>query len=293
MRIDIDNLLIRFNGFPVLKEVSLTIPTSSRVGLIGPNGSGKTTLLRAMLNLVNYQGVIKIGDEMAGALPIRIKNQLAYIPQISPYFSSRVEDILEVSCALKSISKKNCLDLLKRMDLDYASIEKKSFRTLSGGMKQKFMIALAFSHEAAIIFLDEPTSSLDAKTRETFYKLCQELDRSTTFVLCSHRMDEIRHIIDHAIVLEAGSIVYKGSSQDYLHQQVSCLLEVYVPLANENPSILQKMKELKFFPTYTGWWYSTLPQNEKMKMLNILQTTLENHIVNINIRDIDINNVLK
>jgi ABC-2 type transport system ATP-binding protein len=80
-------------------------------------------------------------------------------------------------------------------------------RALSGGTRQKLLIALALAGPMALLVLDEPTASLDAEAREAFFRLCQARVGDATLLLSSHRLDEVRRLVDRVIALEGGRIV--------------------------------------------------------------------------------------
>jgi ABC-2 type transport system ATP-binding protein len=103
-----------------------------------------------------------------------------------------------------------------RLDLDLPSLAGRPFRGLSGGMKQKLLVALALASEPALLILDEPTGSLDARSRERFFGLFEELADDVTVILCSHRLEEVQQLVDHVLVLEEGRLVYDGHASGFL-----------------------------------------------------------------------------
>ena len=262
------------------------IPSGARVGLVGPNGSGKTTLMRIMMGLINFKGRVEIAGKSIVGFDETIRNESAYVSQIAPYFSSKVREIVSTILKIRKGSFDAFEQILKRLYLPYPEVADYSFRELSGGMKQKLMIALAFFFKPSLVFLDEPTASLDAKSREAFYRLCKDLTGKVTFILSSHRIEEIRHIITHCIELEKGEIVFEGTTKQYLQEKTMCLLEVFFKKPGDANK--KKLQSMGFSLSYSGWWSLLLPQEEKLRMLHALQSFFPNAIENLIVRDVDV-----
>ena len=283
MNIKLENVSRSFGKVKAIGKISTRISTGTRVGLVGPNGSGKTTLMRILMGLINFEGKVLINDQPLQTLPPIDKSHFAYISQIAPSFLSSVKEIAATSLNLRQASLKLFQSILERLSIPYETIKNMPFLRLSGGMKQKFMIALAFAGRPQLVFLDEPTASLDAKARECFYQLCKDLEKDVTFVLTSHRIEEIRHIVNHCIELNKGEIAFEGSTQQYLENKTICLLEVYLKNQKKDAKAL---KSKGFSLSYSGWWSLLLPQNKKIEMIKELQNSFE--IENFVVKDVEV-----
>ncbi len=102
------------------------------------------------------------------------------------------------------------------LELDLGELGSRLFRSLSGGTKQKLLITLALAADASLLVLDEPTASLDARARERFFPLVEELAPDATLLLCSHRLEEVRQLVDHVLMLAEGRLVYDGPAARFL-----------------------------------------------------------------------------
>jgi ABC-2 type transport system ATP-binding protein len=177
------------------------------VAFVGANGSGKTTLLRALLGLLRFEGKITVCGSDVSREPEIALQSVAYIPQIAPPIDAPVGEVIRAHAALRgfdlSRTRARAHDLY--LDLD----EKKRFRDLSGGMKQKLLAAMALAAEAPILVCDEPTANLDGEARAAFFELLSE--RRGTVVLCSHRLEEVRQIVDRVVELGDGRVVRDAS----------------------------------------------------------------------------------
>ena len=151
-------------------------------------------------------------------------------------------------------------------------------------MKQKLLIALAMASRPELLILDEPTASLDAITRERFFQLFTDLDPSTTVILCSHRLDEMRHLIDQVISLEDGRVRYDGPAEEFLGTRAMSVVEVLVPSGNGRGRWLQ---DLGFQERLGGWWQRTMQQKEKAEVLPQLARHLGDSLLDLHVRDLE------
>lgn len=218
MNVEIKKLAKQFDDELILQNINIKLSSGSKVALVGPNGSGKSTLIRCLMGMLSYDGEIRIEKSKDNALTeSEIKQSTSYVPQISPYFSSLVSDITTTVLELRRVHFAHFDKHLNQLDLNYSEIKSRHFNKLSGGMKQKLLIALAFSANPSLLLLDEPTASLDPSTRNKFYQLCKDLNQ-VTLILCSHRLDEIYHLVDEVLVLDKGQLTYRGDAKEYLHR---------------------------------------------------------------------------
>jgi len=106
-----------------------------------------------------------------------------------------------------NISRDLIFEESDKMELNLKKNLNKQFFKLSGGMKQKLLIAIALSKNSSLLVFDEPTANLDPKAREHFYKLLQNLDKDCATLFITHRLDEIRELVNRQIYMDLGKIV--------------------------------------------------------------------------------------
>lgn len=197
----------RYGEVTVLDGVDLDVRSGERVALVGPNGSGKSTLLRILMGLLRHEGEVRVdGHEpyrQRGALAHRI----AYVPQVAPHFGATVGEVIRAVAELRAIDRGRVDEVARALALDVSAVRKRSFRALSGGMKHKLLIALAFSAEASLLILDEPTASLDEGSRASFGSLVDDVAPHATRLVCSHRPDDVSLLADRVVRLEEGRVV--------------------------------------------------------------------------------------
>lgn len=284
MRIDLMGVSKRFGRVAALDDLTIGIERGRRVALIGPNGSGKSTLTRVLMGVLSFEGEILLDGRDARRERAVLARDLAYVPQVAPQLGASVDEVIRSVCAIRRIDGGAVRDLAGRLGLDAAAAGRKPFRALSGGMKQKLLIALALAPEASLLILDEPTASLDAAARQVFYELVAERAAGATVLLCSHRLEEVRHLVDHVIGLHAGRIAYDGPVGDYLGARSHAVIEVYVSCAGHEPWL----RDCGFRPGAGRGWARTVSHDQKLSLVRQLTTVLKGDLENLVVRDLDL-----
>lgn len=214
MRVEVRGLARRFGSVDALCGLDFTIEPGERVALIGPNGSGKSTLTRALMGLIRFRGEVRLDGRCPLRERVRIAASLAYVPQIAPRLAATVGELLRVVERVRGETLSGAREVAHRFDLDLEALSGRPFSALSGGMKQKLLLALALGSRASLLILDEPIGSLDVKSRERFYDLIRDLPDDVTLLLCSHRLEEQAALVARAIALEEGRQQFDGPAED-------------------------------------------------------------------------------
>lgn len=283
MRIELKNIRKRFAKTEVLRGIDLDIEAGRRVSLIGPNGSGKSTFLRAMLGLLECEGEVLLDGKSPYDHRVDLARKIAYVPQIAPQLSASVSEIVKLVSLTREIPASDIAKVAIRLDLDVEGIATRPFRNLSGGMKQKLLIAIAFASKPKLLVLDEPTASLDATARERFFALFDTVAQDVTLLLCSHRIEELRHLANHVVALDEGKIAYEGPATTYLVSRGTSVLEAHV----ESTEGGEWLEERGFRRGMQGWWVRSLPQTEKVSVVKELAQHLNGSLKNLLIRDLE------
>ncbi len=206
--IRIENATKSFSGVKVLDGVSLEIAAGDKVALMGPNGAGKTTLVRSILGFYHLDSG-KI--EVKGHDPIRqrksVLESMSFIPQTPPPIKLNIAELLEYVSKSSNVSTEAIEEASRRVDLEVKKHLGKPFFKLSGGMKQKLLIAIALAKRSDILIFDEPTANLDPKARERFYELLGELGEDVSTIYITHRIEEIESLVNRQIFMDLGKVV--------------------------------------------------------------------------------------
>ena len=190
--IEIRDVCFAFNGQPVLTDINLRVKTGAFLAMIGPNGGGKTTLLRLMLGLLSpHKGSVRV----FGKPPREVSYRIGYVPQdvhINQRFPISALDVvlmgkLKPGRGWSRYSRKDRIaahDALERMEV--GAYSHRRIGELSGGQLQRVFVARALITESELLFLDEPTASIDTKGQREFYQLLKSLNESITIIIVSH-----------------------------------------------------------------------------------------------------------
>jgi len=197
----------KFMGTSVLDNVTVTINKGDRIAMMGPNGAGKTTLVRAMLGFYHIDsGNITVNGFDPVKNRVDVLKNISFIPQLPPPVKLSIEELIMYVGRSSGISKEKIFEESSKMDLDLKSHTSKPFFKLSGGMKQKLLIAIALSKKSDLLIFDEPTANLDPKGRENFYHLLTEIDPACSTLFITHRLDEIEGLVNRKIYMDLGKV---------------------------------------------------------------------------------------
>ncbi len=243
--IDIQNLTKRFGKYTVLDSISVKINKGDRIALIGQNGAGKTTLIRIILGQYLSEGSLTVFGKDPRHHRVEVLDRIGFVPQLPPPIQMSVGELVKFAA---SISQKSSLDGIyaKAADLGL-NIEqhvKKPFQKLSGGMKQKLLIALALARQPDILIMDEPAANLDPAGRQAFFLQLIRAMEDTTMLLSSHRVDEVINLINRIIEIDYGKI-----TQDELIDQAELadkILDCRVTFTSPNDAAIRILKDWNF-----------------------------------------------
>src|SRR5947209_1158796 len=211
MELKITNLSKTYkNGVKALDNVSLTIPRGM-FGLLGPNGAGKSTLMRILATLqepdsgsVRFDAIDGIADKPA------IRRILGYLPQeFGLYKNVSAEELLDHFAVLKGIVDKAERRTIVDRLLEQTNLEgdrKKQLGGYSGGMRQRFGIAVALLGRPQLIIVDEPTAGLDPAERLRFLNLLAELGQHAVVILSTHIVEDVSELCSRMAIISRGEI---------------------------------------------------------------------------------------
>ncbi|MFY0758408.1 heme ABC transporter ATP-binding protein [Metabacillus dongyingensis] len=252
MDVSIKDISASIGKRKVLKEVNLNIHSGEVAGIIGPNGSGKSTLLKNMSRVIRPDaGVITLSGEYIDKMSSRkLSQHLAIVSQESPVtFDFIVREIVLMGRSphkgfLKADTKhdEDIIDLaLEKVGMK--EFKQRSFSSLSGGEKQRVMIARALAQEAKVLLLDEPTNHLDVHHQIQIMDLVQKL-KNITVIAALHDLNLAAYYCDRIFVMHQGEIAAYGSPEEVLTKQL--LKEIFRVNADINIHPLTKKTHITF-----------------------------------------------
>lgn len=206
--IKINNLTKKFGSTVSLDNISLEFSINDHVALMGANGAGKTTLIRLILGYYHASS----GNVLINGLnPIinrtDILSEISFVPQLPPPIKLSIKELIYYISSSSKINKDLIYHFCNEMDLDIKSILNKSFFKLSGGMKQKLLIAVSLAKDSKIMIYDEPTANLDPKARDDFYRLLKQSDKKKLMLFVTHRLEEVKSMTNRQIYFDLGKVI--------------------------------------------------------------------------------------
>ena len=202
------------NGVHALKDVTLTIP-AGMYGLLGPNGAGKSTLMRILATLQEPDtGSVALGDIDVVNQKDEVRKTLGYLPQeFGVYPKVSAEDLLDHFALLKGIAagreRKQVVEALLRQT-NLWEVRKQKLGGYSGGMKQRFGVAIALIGNPKLLIVDEPTAGLDPAERVRFLNLLAELGENSVVLLSTHIVDDVSELCTNMAIIDQGEILLEA-----------------------------------------------------------------------------------
>ncbi len=236
--VQVRNLTKQFGDFTAVDGISFDIHQGEILGLLGPNGAGKTTTIQMLLGLITPTAgsIHMFGLDLATHREEILQQVNFSSTYISMPFSLTVEENLRVVARLYGLTNidRRIDDVVKKLEMD--SFRDKLTRRLSSGQLTRLTLAKAILTEPKILFLDEPTASLDPDIAHKTRSLLREVRAATslTMLYTSHNMREMEEMSDRIIFLQRGKIVAEGTAQEIVTRfGQSDLEEVFLKLARE------------------------------------------------------------
>ncbi|AEH60833.1 ABC transporter related protein [Methanosalsum zhilinae DSM 4017] len=256
MKIDVEGLEFSYNGVLTLKNMNLTVKKGEFLSIIGPNGSGKTTFLKCINRILNPEkGSIMINEFDLDKLHRKdIAKQVGYIPQAEKgAFPTTVFDTVlmgrkpHINWVPTSRDLNIVVDVMEMLDLSQISM--KNINELSGGQRQKVIIARALAQQPEILLLDEPTSSLDLKHQLEVLDITRaQADNDVTVIMSVHDLNLAARYSDKIIMMKDGEIFHGGGPEILTPENIEPVYGVSVDVYRTGDQIWILPKKLKKAP---------------------------------------------
>jgi ABC-2 type transport system ATP-binding protein len=202
------------NGVQALKDVTLTVP-NGMYGLLGPNGAGKSTLMRILATLQEPdEGCVHLGNIDVLNQKEEVRKTLGYLPQeFGIYPKARAEELLDHFAILKGITqrpaRKEVVEALLRQT-NLWDVRRQKLGGFSGGMKQRFGVAVALLGNPKLMIVDEPTAGLDPAERVRFLNLLSKLGENSVVILSTHIVEDVSELCTRMAIINQGQILLEA-----------------------------------------------------------------------------------
>ena len=267
--IQFNNVAKTFRRARVLDGITLNIGLGERVALIGSNGAGKTTLIRCLLGEYTFDGTVAINGLDPRSNRTVVLGTIGFVPQLPPPLKMPVGQLIEFSAALCGTDPQRIHAIAKRLGLDIESILTRQFVRLSGGMKQKLLIAIALGRDAKVLVMDEPAANLDPEARKIFFDLLAERLEDATMIISSHRLDEVSALVNRVIEMDMGKVVLDDKVADAI--SLTATLTCRIVLSRFEPAFAKALDGWKFTSHDENLiWEGNIAGPDRLRFLGII-----------------------
>jgi ABC-2 type transport system ATP-binding protein len=267
--IQFNNVAKTFRRARVLDGITLNIGLGERVALIGSNGAGKTTLIRCLLGEYTFDGTVAINGLDPRSNRTVVLGKIGFVPQLPPPLKMPVGQLIEFSAALCGTDPLRIHAIAKRLGLDLESILARQFVRLSGGMKQKLLIAIALGRDAKVLVMDEPAANLDPEARKIFFDLLAERLEDATMIISSHRLDEVSALVNRVIEMDMGKVMLDDKVADAI--SLTATLTCRIVLSRFEPAFAKALDGWKFTSHDENLiWEGNIAGPDRLRFLGII-----------------------
>lgn len=235
--LNLDNVSVSFGATPVLHDISLRISAGEIVGIAGESGSGKSTLCRAVMGLLPPAAAIDGSIDLEGRalrglsaadwarirgpeLGMIFQNPASHLDPLRPIGQQIARPMIRHLGLSRQAAHKRAIELLDSVGIAEARRRAKSFpHELSGGMKQRALIAAAISCSPKLLVADEPTTALDVTVQAKILALLKELNRSrgVAIILVSHDLGVLAEVCTRIVIMRHGTVVEQAPTREIIH----------------------------------------------------------------------------
>lgn len=274
--INATNVTKTYGDFKAIDDLSLQVEKGGVWALLGPNGAGKTTFLKCILGLREFSGNITIEGYDIVKNPKKAKMQIGYVPQHpSLYDELTVQETLRYFGDMRDVKRSRLKELLEFVGLELWARQPAS--ALSGGMKQRLMLAVALLSDPPTLLLDEPTANLDVRRQLEFRDLINLLvSEGKTVVLTTHLLGDVDQVAQKIMLINKGKLVIKSTVPD-LFKDLDLTSQMYIELADaktENTAITALEKAGAHDISVKGSWLEMgIDPSNKLDVLNNLRNS--------------------
>ncbi len=244
--IKVENLSKDYGSVKAVKSISFELKDGQVVGFLGANGAGKSTTLKIMTGYISpSSGNVFYGEKNIQDDTSEIQKDIGYLPELNPLYSEMiVHDYLKFISEVRGISENDFKNAFQKV-VEECSLNAVAHRTIancSKGYKQRIGLAAALIHDPKILILDEPVTGLDPNQIVEIRELIKKLGKEKIVLMSSHILQEIQATVDRIIIINEGSIVADGSSEELLNDSAKGKADLKLEVGNADENDIRDMK---------------------------------------------------
>ena len=244
--IKVENLSKNYGAVKAVKSISFELKDGQVVGFLGANGAGKSTTLKIMTGYISpSSGNVFYGEKNIQDDTSEIQKDIGYLPELNPLYGEMiVHDYLKFISEVRGISENDFKNAFQKV-VEECSLNAVAHRTIancSKGYKQRIGLAAALIHDPKILILDEPVTGLDPNQIVEIRELNKKLGKEKIVLMSSHILQEIQATVDRIIIINEGSIVADGSSEELLNDSAKGKADLKLEVSNADDNDIRDMK---------------------------------------------------
>ncbi|MEW8438584.1 MAG: ABC transporter ATP-binding protein [Candidatus Thiodiazotropha taylori] len=267
--IQFENIVKNFRRHQVLKGINLSIERGQRVALVGSNGAGKTTLIRCLLGEYTCQGRVLVDARDPRVYRREVLSKVGFVPQLPPPLRMPVGQLIRFAASLCDSDPQRMVRVAEELGFDAQHFHKQPFVKLSGGQKQKLLIAIALGRQSELLVMDEPAANLDPQARHIFFKLLAAKKDHAAMLISSHRLDEVAALVNRVIEMDQGEIVLDDKVADLV--ELSSRLYCRIRLIQAEEAFAKAIAEWGFSASENGEvWDGYIAGPDRLRFLGLL-----------------------
>ncbi|MCG8041353.1 MAG: ABC transporter ATP-binding protein [Candidatus Thiodiazotropha taylori] len=267
--IQFENIVKNFRRHQVLKGINLSIERGQRVALVGSNGAGKTTLIRCLLGEYTCQGRVLVDARDPRVYRREVLSKVGFVPQLPPPLRMPVGQLIRFAASLCDSDPQRMVRVAEELGFDAQHFHKQPFVKLSGGQKQKLLIAIALGRQSELLVMDEPAANLDPQARHIFFKLLAAKKDHAAMLISSHRLDEVAALVNRVIEMDQGEIVLDDKVADLV--ELSSRLYCRIRLIQAEEAFAKAIAEWGFSASENGQvWEGYIAGPDRLRFLGLL-----------------------
>ncbi|MCP3687207.1 MAG: ABC transporter ATP-binding protein [Gammaproteobacteria bacterium] len=267
--IEFSGVVKKFRRVEALKDTNLSIQRGQQVALVGSNGAGKTTLIRCLLGEYKCSGTVTINGLDPREHRQQVLSRVGFVPQLPPPLRMPVGQLIAFAATLCESDVERINQVAEKLGFDALHYSRQPFVKLSGGQKQKLLIAIALGRDSDLLVMDEPAANLDPEARHTLFKLLAQKQESAAMLISSHRLDEVAPLVNRVIEMDRGEIVLDDQVTELA--ELSSLLSCKVSMTRHEQAFTNALSEWGFSATHKDTeWAGVVAGPDRLRFLGML-----------------------
>ncbi len=267
--IEFSGVTKRFRRQEVLKSIDLRIERGQRVALVGSNGAGKTTLIRCLLGEYTHLGRVTIDGEPPREHRQSVLSKIGFVPQLPPPLRMPVGQLVRFAASLCHADAERMSAVADDLGFDARRYRHHPFFKLSGGQKQKLLIAIALGRDSELLVMDEPAANLDPDARHQLFRMLAEKKDKAAMLISSHRLDEVAALVNRVIEMDQGRIVLDDEVADSV--DMASRLAVTVGMAEAEAAFAKALAQWGFVEDGDPCrWSGVIAGPDRLRFLGML-----------------------